>query len=49
MLQQRGIELSEAGVLTCVGRGLSVRQGLLQEGLADYPDHSFDFTVLKRG
>ena len=44
----RGIELSEAGVLTCVGRGLSVRQGLLQEGLADYPDHSFDFTVLSQ-
>jgi methionine biosynthesis protein MetW len=44
----RGIELSEAGVLTCVGRGLSVRQGLLQEGLADYPDRSFDFAVLSQ-
>jgi len=44
----RGIELSEAGVLACVRRGLSVRQGNLQEGLADYPDHSFDFTVLSQ-
>ena len=26
----RGIELSEAGVLTCVRRGLSVRQGNLR-------------------
>jgi methionine biosynthesis protein MetW len=44
----RGIELSEAGVLACVRRGLSVRQGNLQEGLADYPDHSFDFVVLSQ-
>jgi homoserine O-acetyltransferase len=44
----RGIELSEAGVLACVRRGLSVRQGNLQEGLADYPDGSFDFVVLSQ-
>ena len=42
----RGIELSEAGVLACVRRGLSVRQGNLQEGLADYPDGSFDCVIL---
>lgn len=44
----RGIELSEQGVLACVHRGLSVRQGNLQEGLADYPNRSFDFTVLSQ-
>lgn len=44
----RGIELSEQGVLTCVRRGLSVRQGNLNEGLADYPDHSFDYVVLSQ-
>lgn len=44
----RGIELSEDGMLACVHRGLSVRQGNLQEGLADYPDRSFDFTVLSQ-
>ncbi|MCS6844617.1 MAG: methionine biosynthesis protein MetW [Caldilineales bacterium] len=44
----RGIELSEAGVLACVRRGLSVRQGHLEEGLADYPDHSFDVVVLSQ-
>lgn len=42
----RGIELSEEDVLACVRRGLSVRQGNLQEGLADYPDGSFDYVVL---
>lgn len=44
----RGIELSEPGVLACVRRGLSVRQGNLNEGLADYPDQSFDYVVLSQ-
>lgn len=44
----RGIELSEQGVLTCVRRGLSVRQGNLNEGLADYPERSFDYVVLSQ-
>ncbi|MDX1414672.1 MAG: methionine biosynthesis protein MetW [Candidatus Promineifilaceae bacterium] len=44
----RGIELTEAGVLACVRRGLSVRQGNLQEGLADYPDLSFDIIILSQ-
>ena len=42
----RGIELSEEGLLACVRRGLSVRQGDLTEGLADYPDGSFDVVIL---
>jgi methionine biosynthesis protein MetW len=45
-VKARGIELDEANVLACVRRGLSVRQGHLEEGLADYPDHSFDDVVL---
>jgi methionine biosynthesis protein MetW len=44
----RGIELSEAGVLACVRRGLSVRQGDLEEGLADYPAGSFDAVILSQ-
>jgi methionine biosynthesis protein MetW len=44
----RGIEMSEAGVLACVRRGLSVRQGNLEEGLADYPDRSFDVVILSQ-
>jgi methionine biosynthesis protein MetW len=44
----RGIELSEAGVLACVRRGLSVRQGNLEEGLGDYPAGSFDYVILSQ-
>lgn len=44
----RGIELSEAGVMACVRRGLSVRQGHLEEGLADYPADSFDVVILSQ-
>jgi len=42
----RGVELSEAGVLTCVRKGVSVRQGDLHEGLGDYPDASLDTVIL---
>lgn len=44
----RGIELSETGVMACVRRGLSVRQGPLEEGLADYPAASFDLVILSQ-
>ncbi len=44
----RGVELSEAGILACVRRGLSVRQGDLEEGLADYPTGSFDVVILSQ-
>jgi methionine biosynthesis protein MetW len=44
----RGIEISETGVLACMRRGLSVRQGNLQEGLADYPSNSMDTVVLSQ-
>lgn len=44
----RGIELSEGGVLACVSKGLSVRQGNLQEGLGDYPNKSFQTVILSQ-
>lgn len=44
----RGVELSEEGVRTCVRRGLSVLQGDVNEGLADYPDGSFDYVILSQ-
>ncbi len=47
-IKARGVEISEEGVLACVRRGLSVRQGNLQEGLADYPDNSFDYVILSQ-
>jgi methionine biosynthesis protein MetW len=42
----RGVELSEHGLRQCITKGLSVRQGNLDEGLADYPDGSFDVVIL---
>jgi methionine biosynthesis protein MetW len=42
----RGVELYESGVLACIEKGLSVRQGNLHEGLDDYPDQSFDAVIL---
>jgi len=44
----RGIELSELGVRQCVARGLSVRQGNIDEGLGDYPTASFDYVILSQ-
>lgn len=44
----KGIEISEAGMLACMSKGLSVRQGNLQEGLADYPSNSMDSVVLSQ-
>jgi methionine biosynthesis protein MetW len=42
----RGVELHENGVLACIEKGLSVRQGNLHEGLDDYPDQAFDAVIL---
>ena len=42
----RGVELMEAGVLACLRKGISVRQGDLHEGLGDYPDQTFDTVIL---
>ena len=44
----RGIELSRAGVLNAVTRGLSVVQGDADTDLVDYPDDAFDIAVLSQ-
>ncbi len=44
----RGIELSSDGVATAIGRGLSVVQSDLDEGLDAYGDTSFDVVVLSQ-
>jgi methionine biosynthesis protein MetW len=44
----RGVELSELNVRACIGRGLSVRQGNIEEGLADYRDGAFDYVILSQ-
>jgi len=43
-----GVEISQEGVQEAIARGLSVMQGDLDEGLADYPDQSFDFVILNQ-
>jgi len=44
----RGIELSQAGVNTCVSKGLSVVQGDADADLTDYPDKGFDYAILSQ-
>ena len=44
----RGIELSQAGVNSCVAQGLSVIQGDADTDLVDYPDLAFDYAILSQ-
>jgi len=44
----RGVELSGAKVQQAIARGVSVYQGDINEGLADYPDHAFDYVILSQ-
>ena len=44
----RGIELSQAGVNSCVAQGLSVIQGDADTDLVYYPDLAFDFAILSQ-
>ncbi len=44
----QGIELNEDQMHECVERGLTVLQGDIESGLADYPDKSFDFVILNQ-
>ncbi len=44
----RGLELSHQGIAACLDQGLSVVEADLNEGLAVYPDDSFDVVVLSQ-
>lgn len=44
----RGIEISTAGVQSCVSRGLSVVQGDVETDLRNYPDDAFDYVILSQ-
>jgi methionine biosynthesis protein MetW len=44
----RGMELSQSGVNSCVGHGLSVIQGDADRDLEAYPTGAFDFVVLSQ-
>lgn len=44
----RGVEMSGAKVQRAISRGVSVYQGDIDEGLADYPDQAFDYVILSQ-
>jgi methionine biosynthesis protein MetW len=43
-----GVEISEDAVVETIRQGLSVFQGNIDEGLADYGDASYDFVILNQ-
>jgi methionine biosynthesis protein MetW len=43
-----GVEISADGVSQCLEKGLYCYQGDIDEGLADYPDNSFDYVILNQ-
>jgi methionine biosynthesis protein MetW len=43
-----GVELYNEHIYECIAKGVPVIQGNLDEGLYDYPDHSFDYVILSR-
>lgn len=47
-VRARGVEISEVLVRNAISRGLSVRQGNIEEGLADYTDNIFDYVILSQ-
>ena len=44
----RGVEISGAKVQRAIARGVSVYQGDIDEGLADYPNGAFDYVILSQ-
>lgn len=47
-VKARGVEISPEKVRRCVEQGLSVYQGDISQGLADYPDQCFDYVILSQ-
>jgi methionine biosynthesis protein MetW len=47
-VQGRGVEVDEANVRACMSKGLSVRHGNIEDGLADFPDGMFDIVILSQ-
>jgi methionine biosynthesis protein MetW len=45
-VEARGVELVGAKVQRAIARGVSVYQGDIDQGLADYPDNTFDYVIL---
>ncbi len=43
-----GVEIDDHNVLACVNNGINVIQSDLEQGLAEFADHSFDYVVLSQ-
>ena len=44
----RGVEIAGEKVRRAIAHGVSVFQGDIDDGLADYPDHAFDYVILSQ-
>ena len=44
----RGVEISGSKVQRAIARGVSVYQGDIDQGLADYPSQAFDYVILSQ-
>ncbi len=42
----RGLEIDQDKIRECLSKGISVIQGDADKDLSDYPDNSFDFSIL---
>src|ERR1044072_676772 len=47
-VEARGVEISGTKVQRAIARGVSAYQGDIDEGLAEYPDHAFDYVILRQ-
>jgi len=47
-VEARGIEIDGSNVKQAIARGVSVFQGDIDQGLADYPDQAFDYVILSQ-
>jgi len=43
-----GVEIDNAGVLTCIKHNINVLQGDIERGLSDFADNSFDYVILSQ-
>jgi methionine biosynthesis protein MetW len=47
-VEARGVEIVGSRVQRAIARGVSVYQGDIDQGLADYPDDAFDYVILSQ-
>ena len=47
-VEGRGVEINGARVQRAIARGVSVYQGDIDQGLADYPNDAFDYVILSQ-